>query len=210
MVNRPAGGARSAKWERSDYDFYKEPRLANQQLFDRISFGEPDALDLIWDPTCGSGWVLDEAKKRGHPTIGSDIIDRAPRHKFFRGNVLGLTKWPKPPAGRSLSVVCNPPYSYEDDIAEKIIRKVLTTFPIRRAAFILPIAFLAGQNRWAFFERDFKPSHTGIYSQRHTMPPGKMIDEMANPFKGGMADYCVLVYTYPHQWKTQTIWFKPE
>ena len=211
MVNRPAGGARSQKWERSDYDWYKEPRIANSQIFDRISFGAPDALDLIWDPCCGSGWVLDEARSRGHVTVGSDIVDRHPAHRFFRANVLTSTKWPKPPPGRGLSVVTNPPYSYEDDIAERIIRKILDTVPVNRAVFILPIAFLAGQERWAFFERDFKPSHTAIYSQCHTMPPGAMIDQMANPFRGGMQDYCVLVYTGPrHKWRTETIWLKPE
>lgn len=211
MVNRPAGGPRSEKWERADYDWYKEPRLANRQIFERFTFGEPGALDLIWDPCAGSGWVLDEAKSRGHPTIASDIIDRHPAHKFFRQNILMATRWPKAPDGRSLSVVTNPPYSYEDDIAEKIIRKILTTFPIRRAVFILPIAFLAGQDRWSFFERDFKPSHVGIYSQRHTMPPGHKIPEMTKPFEGGMQDYCVLVYTGSrHQWRTETVWLKPD
>jgi hypothetical protein len=211
MVNRPAGGARSEKWERADYDWYKEPRQANRQIFDRISFGPSDNLDLIYDPCCGSGWILDEAKDRGHPTLGSDIIDRHPRHHFFRGNILQMTKPPKAPPGRSISVVCNPPYSYETDIAEKVIRKVLETVPARKSVFIVPIAFLAGQNRWAFFERDFKPSHVAYYSQRHTMPPGKLIPTMAKPFEGGMQDYVVLIYTGPrHQWRTESIWLKPD
>lgn len=214
MTNRPAGGDRSKRWPRDPYDWYKEPRLANKQLFDAIAshfpLGEADALDLIYDPCCGSGWVLDEAKSRGHPTIGSDIVDRKARHKFVRGNFLMMSQMPKAPAGRSISIVTNPPYSYESDIAEKIIRKALT-LPVRRAIFILPIAFLAGQDRHRFFTKDFRPSHVGIYSQRHTMPPGAHIDEMPKPFEGGMQDYCVLIYTGPrHNWRTELIWLKPE
>ena len=207
MVNRPAGGARSKKHERAEFDWYVEPRVAVEQLMDGIDFGD----DMIWDGCCGRGTVLDVAKARGHWTIGSDIVDRYPRHKFFRGNILNATKWPN--AGdRALSYISNPPYGYEDDIAERIIRKVLTTFPVRRAAFILPIAFLASAGRHGFFTREFKPSHTAIYSERHTMPPGHMIEEMGDDaFKGGMNDYVAVVYTAPmtSRWRTETIWLRP-
>jgi len=214
VTNRPANKNTAKRWPRDPYDWYKEPRATNRQLFDTMAahcpLGQPGALDLVWDPCCGSGWVLDEAKERGHPTIGSDVVDRKARHRFVRGNILLTRNPPKPPAGRSLSIVTNPPYSYEEDIAEKVIRKCLT-FPVRRAAFILPIAFLAGQNRYRFFSRDLRPSHVIIYSQRHTMPPGAYIDEMASPFEGGMQDYCALVYTGPtHQWRSEIIWARPD
>lgn len=211
MTNRPAGGARSQKWERSDYDWYKEPREATRQIFDRVPFGPREALDLIYDPCCGSGWILDVAKERGHMTIGSDIIDRKPRHAFKRGNIFQLRQTPRPPEGHRLSVVCNPPYSYETDIAERVIRHVLTNMELRRAVFILPLAFLAGQGRWGFFHKDHRPSHVAIYSERHTMPPGGMIDTMPNAFEGGMQDYCALIYTLPQRhWDTRTIWLKPD
>lgn len=199
--------------ERDPYDWYKEPRLCNRQLFDAIEkhfpCGPAGARDLIYDPCAGSGWVLDEAKSRGHPTLAGDVVDRKPRHPFKRGNFLQLKGFPKPPMGRDVSIITNPPYSYEEDIAEKIIRKALGK-PIRRAIFILPIAFLAGQGRHSFFTRDFRPSHTCIFSQRHTMPPGNMIEDMPKPFEGGMQDYCALVYTGPrHRWRTETIWIAP-
>ena len=209
MSNRPAGGARSKRWERSDYDFYREPPWLAEQIFDELTFGERDALDLIYDPCCGTGNILDIAKQRGHPTIGGDIIDRHPRHRFSRGNILTNQTIPSAPPGRSISVVTNPPYSYEPDIAEKIIRRVLDVVPTRRAAFILPIAFLAGQNRWRFFSRDLRPSHVLICSQRPTMPPGNLIDEMVSPFEGGMADYVVLVWSHPHKFRTECRWLQP-
>lgn len=204
MVNRPAGSSRALKWERSDYDWYIEPPRAVEQLLHGIDFGN----DLIWDPCCGAGNVLDVAKQWGHPTFGSDIVDRHARHRFKRGNILThVSKMPKED-GRSTSVICNPPYGYEPDIAENIIARILETFPVRRAAFILPIAFLAGQERW---RRDrlarFRPSHACFYRERHTMPPGAMKDEASG--SGGMADYCALVWTRPHRFRTEAVWLEP-
>jgi hypothetical protein len=206
MVNRPAGGARSQKWDRAPYDWYCDGPRVTEQLLSRIDFGN----DLIWDPCCGRGQILDVAKQWGHPTIGSDVVDRHPRHRFFRGNVLTLTKGPRP-EDRELSVITNTPYSYEKDIAERIILHLLDHFAPRRAAFILPIAFLAGQERWRGnrFAGRFFPSHTCIYRERHTMPPGHLIDEMPKPFEGGMADYCALVFTRPHRFRTETVWLPP-
>jgi hypothetical protein len=206
MVNRPAGGARSKRWERAPYDWYCEQARVVEQLMSRIDFGD----DLIWDPCCGRGNVLDVAKRWGHPTIGSDVVDRNPRHRFFRGNVLNVSKLPHVP-GCETSVISNTPYSYEPDIAERIITHLLEHLNPRRAAFIVPIAFLAGQKRWRGqkFAGLWFPSHIGIYTERHTMPPGHLIDEMTSPFEGGMADYCVVVFTRPHRFRTEAIWLPP-
>lgn len=207
MVNRPAGGARSKKWDKADFDWYVEGPRAVEQLLDGIDFGD----DLIWDPCCGKGNVLNVARAWGHPTFGSDVVDRHPTHRFQRGNI--LTQIAKMPTmvGRATSIIANTPYSYEENIAERIIGHCLDSYPVRRAAFILPIAFLAGQERWGRMLAPGRPrpSHTCIYRERHTMPPGAMIDSMASPFEGGMADYCVLLFTAPHRWRTETVWLRP-
>lgn len=206
MVNRPAGGERSKKWDRAPYDWYRESPRAVQQLMHGIDFGD----DLIWDPCAGAGNVLDVAASYGHPTHASDIIDRHPRHPFTRGNILTqISAMPTRP-GRATSVISNTPYSYEPDIAERIIGHILDKFDVRRAAFIVPIAFLAGQGRWnrrRMLKR--RPSHACIYTERHTMPPGHLIDQMAKPYDGGMADYAALVWTRPHRWRTETVWLQP-
>lgn len=207
MTNRPAGGARSKRWERAPYDWYCESPAAVEQLMACVDFEQ----DLIWDPCCGRGNVLDVAKRWGHETVGSDIIDRHPRHRFIRGNVLTQITAAPSVWGRATSVISNTPFSYEKDIAERIIDRILERMDVRRAAFILPISYLAGQNRWrgGLFAGRYRPSHTCIYRERHTMPPGHLIDQMANPFDGGMQDYCALVFTRPHRWRTETIWLPP-
>lgn len=212
MVNRPAGGDRSKRWERAPYDWYRESPRVVEQLFHGLALaGCSFDDDLIWDPCCGVGNVLDVARRYGHPTVGSDVIDRRPAHKFFRANVLTQVTRAPVLSARPTSVVSNTPYSYVPDIAELIISTILERFPVRRAAFILPIAFLASQERWARnkFAGRWKPSHVCIYRERHTMPPGHLVDTMPTPFEGGMADYCALVFTRPHRWRTETVWLPP-
>lgn len=212
MVNRPASKTTAKKYDRAPYDWYRESPRVVEQLFHGlsaagVSFGD----DLIWDPCCGAGNVLDVAKRYGHQTIGSDIIDRKPRHRFIRGNILTqITRMPVV-TGRQTSVISNTPYSYEEDIAELIIATILDRFNVRMAAFIVPIAFLASQDRWKDnkFSGRWKPSQTCIYRERHTMPPGHLIDVMDKPYEGGMADYAALVFTRPHRWRTETVWLAP-
>ena len=209
MVNRPAGGERSKRWDRMSLDWYIEPPSGPRQIFQCLDFGPPDNLDLLWDCCAGSGTTLDVAKEFGHETIASDVVDRKPKHRFFRGNILQITSIPKPRPGQSMSIITNSPYSYEKDIAEKIIRRCMD-MPLRRAVFILPIAFLCGAGRWGFFTQEFNPSHVIIFSQRPTMPPGELMETMTSPFKGGMQDYAAIAYSFPHKWKTQMLWAKPE
>ncbi len=202
MVNRPAGGDRSKRWEREPYDWYVDPPFCTQQLMERISFGD----DLIYDPSCGRGTILDVAKARGFQTFGSDIIDRHPRHDFKRGDFLQLQQLP-PLRGRGLSIINNPPYSYIEDIAEKFMRHAVE-LPINRAAFLVPIAFLCSASRWRLFHQDFNPSHIAILSERPSMPPGSQW-YVGHDHKGGMQDYVWIVFTAPHRWRTQTIWLEP-
>lgn len=215
MVNRPAGGPRSERYEREPYDWYCESPRAVEQVFAGVpedTWGAPFfGDDLIWDPCCGRGNILDVAKRWGHPTVGGDVVDRHPRHRFIRGNVLHTSKAPSVP-GRQTSVFSNTPYHYVPKIAEQIIAHLLQPkFDLRRLAFIVPIAFLAGQERWRGqkFHGQYRPSHTLIYTERHTMPPGSKIETMKSPFEGGMADYAVVVFTRPHKWRTEAIWLPP-
>ena len=182
-------------------------RMVSSPLSAGVSFDD----DLIWDPCCGKGNVLDVARRYGHPTVGSDVIDRKPAHRFFRANV--LTQVPRMPvhSGRQTSVVSNIPFSYEKDVGELVIATILERFNVRRAAFIVPLAFLGSQDRWAdnLFAGRWKPSQTCVYRERHTMPPGHLIDTMPAPYEGGMQDYAALVFTRPHRWRTETIWLAP-
>lgn len=206
MVNRPAGGARSAKHLRAPLDWYVEPSRAPEELFHGVDFGD----DIIWDGCCGRGTILEVAQRYGHPVFGSDLVkrDHIADFDFATANILTTTSPPFIP-GRAWSYVSNPPYNYTDGIAEAIIRHVLGRLNPRRAAFLVPIAFMASVKRHRLFTRDYRPSHTCVHSDRITCPPGHMIDQMVNPFEGGMADYVWVVFTRPHRWRTETVWLPP-
>lgn len=217
MVNRPAGGARSKRHEREPYDWYCDsPREVRQIMRDgRIDLDG----DLIYDPSCGRGNILDVAAAHGHATLGSDLFDRrcpiaespaSARHDWFRADFLKSTP-PRALRGRPFSIFNNPPYSYQTDICERFIAHALEHYPARWSIFLVPIAFLASEDRWAFFERAYKPAKVAIFSQRPSMPPGSKVTRYTD-FKGGMQDYIALAYRSGngHRWRTETIWIRPD
>jgi hypothetical protein len=211
MTKRLEGKA--GQYPRDPHNWYIEPRSSVEQLADlRDAHGDPlFGNDLIYDPCCGSGNILNVFKTRGHPTCGSDIVDRHPRHKFHRANALHLERWPTMP-GRAMSIVTNPPYGKQDgyqSIGGDIIHRIVGLVPFRRAAFLLPIEFLCGQNRYGMFQR-WKPSHVAYCSERPSMPPGAMVADMGEAaFANGMADYAWIIWTAPHRWRTESVWLRP-
>lgn len=211
MVNRPAGGERSKRHPREPHDWYCEDHRPVDQLMDAIDFGR----SFIYDPSCGRANILDVAKRRGYPTVGSDLFDRrcaaagtlaSERHHFFPANFLQLKRPPRL-GDRRMSIINNPPYSYKADICEHFIRKALD-LPIHMAAFVVPIAFVCSDERWRFFQEEFRPAHMAILSERPSMPPGSTVTRYTK-FKGGMGDYIWLIYRPPHRAPTTTIWLRP-
>src|SRR3546814_13422241 len=98
--------------------------------------------------------------------------------------------------GRQTSVICNPPFSYEPDIAELIIATIIERFNVRRAAFIVPIAFLNSQERRTGnkFSGRGKQSTTAIYRDRPPMHPGTLLNAMATPLTARMADNSAVIF----------------
>lgn len=214
MVNRPAGGARSKKHERAPQDWYCEAASDAEPLFDALAL---DPRLTVWDPCCGRGNLLDVAKRRGHDTVGSDIVERvcplqhslvSSRHRFFRADFRTLERMPSN-AGNPIAIVANPPYGYIPGIAEAFMRRA-ARLPVESATFIVPIAFLASDGRFDMFTRQIMPSQVFIWSERPTMPPGHMIEKMGpRAFRGGMADYVAICLKPPHRWRTELRWLVP-
>lgn len=191
------------------YQWYREPRFCVEQLFDVMDFRG----SLIWDPSCGSGNILDVAKARGYETVGSDIIDRNPAHRFFRANFLKQNRFPKP-VDKPLSIICNPPYGTVDNVpfmANKFVFKALRDVEFYRAAFLVPIEFVCGQYRYNQIYSRRPPSHFLPCVQRPSMPPGAVVEDLgSDAFKGGMADYCWLVWTSGGPYRTELVFLPPE
>lgn len=204
-------------YPRDPNDWYVESRASVEQLADAVDFSTDGVPDLIWDPCCGGGMIPGAMLARGHPVVGSDIIDR-PRwrwggrepFRFYRANFLQASKWPTMP-GHRLSIFCNPPYNKPTEgIAERIILHALETMPYHRAAFIVPIEFLAGQGRYVRLFSKHPPSHTAIYCERPSMPPGEQLLALGEDARGGgKADFVALVWTDGGPHRTETLFLRP-
>jgi len=188
------------------HGWYVEPRSCVEQLFDGLDLGN----DLIWDPSCGTGNILDVARDRGHPTVGSDIVQRGCKHEWFRANFLTQTKFPRC-GDRRLSIVNNPPFNTPPGSAQAFMLRAIEHVPFRRAAFIVPLAFLCGQDRYSELFAKYPPSHVLFYSQRPSMPPGAEIEAMGDAaFRGGKNDFVAVVWSAGGPHRTEAKWLRPD
>jgi hypothetical protein len=191
------------EYPRDPLGWYVEPESAVDQLFDLIPFD-----GMIWDPSCGRGTILNVARRRGHATMGSDLVDRyrPERHQFQRQDFLRVSG---PPMLR-FSIINNPPYNEpEPMIAEKFIRHAHQIGGWHRAAFLVPISFQCSERRWSLFA-EHVPSHVISLMERPSMPPGAMLEERGESCRGGgMEDYCWFVFTAGVPWRTEHLFAKP-
>ncbi len=180
---------------------------------------EKDAGEAIWDPSVGSGRTMVTFAENGFDVFGSDIVNRVDLSLFmpeavsdlqyFSADFLEVEKAPTP-----CSIVCNPPYSYIDGIAEAFVRHALK-LTSRRVCAVLPIKWLGSQGRYRLFREEFPPQAVLVHCQRPSMPPGDMIDALAavgRDFKGGVIDYAWFVWnvlepTAPNE--TRVVWMPP-
>lgn len=210
MTKRLNGTAKKDReYPRDPLGWYVEPASAVEQLFDLVSFD-----GVIWDPSCGRGTILDVARRRGHSTMGSDIVDRfrPNRHQFYRSDFLAVSG---PPMLR-FSIVNNPPYNEpEPMIAERFVEKAIRLGGWHRAAFLVPIEFQCGQGRYGkFFAPEpscgMRPSHVISLTERPSMPPGQMLEDLGESCRGGgMADYCWIIFTAGGPYRTEHLFARP-
>lgn len=205
MTKRLNSPGKGGQYPRDPYDWYRETPESVGSLFAAIDFEG----SLIWDPSCGRGNTLDVARFHGHETVGSDIVERGSRHRFYRSNFLVSTKWPIA-HDRPLSIICNPPYNYEDGIGERFIQKALDDVPFLFAAFLMPIEFACGQGRYERLYSKRRPAFVGFLMERPSMPPGAAVEELGrDAYRGGMADYVWLVWKSGGPYRTEAIFLPP-
>jgi hypothetical protein len=186
------------------HGWYREPPECVDALFHRVDFRGA----LIWDPCCGTGNTLDVAKRHGHDTVGSDIVDRGARHRFYRSNFLLATKWPQP-GERPLSLVFNPPYNAPTGTTEGFILRALDLVPFDRMAVLVPANFPFGQDRYRELFGKHPPSHVAFLPKRPSMPPGAEVERLAaqgKDFKGGKVDFLWLIWTAGGPYQSAALW----
>lgn len=155
-------GAREKKahlWARDEHDFYVEPSWCNDRLFETETF-QGD----IWDPACGLGRIVVSASQRGFPAVGTDIVKRSE----FCSHVIDFLTC-DPTMSTDMSIVTNPPFKH----AEAFVRRALD-LDLRKCAFLLPMAWLNGDKRSRWLEKQ-PLKRVYVLTPRPSMPPGEVV-----------------------------------
>lgn len=166
-------------WERDPFDWYVEPHECSAALFQLEQFVGP-----IWDPACGMGRIVEQARLFGYEAVGTDIVER---WDGAAGKIDFLDRQFTP---EFASIVMNPPFG----LAEEFVREALRITPDGgKVAAILPLVWVSGFSS----KRDWlphSPLHT-LYpiSPRPSMPPGKVIEAGVRP-GNGTKDFAWLVW----------------
>lgn len=169
-------------YERSDSDFYVEPRWSVLALARSIKFE-----GQIYDPACGSGTIPKTFEGLGFTASGSDLKDRG----FGLPNINFLRDYAK-----RENIITNPPYN----LAEDFIKHALVVAE-KRIAILARIAFLNGQKRFQLYNQH-PPECVVILSKRPSMPPG---GRMIMP-QGGKTDFCWIVWNREPRGETIIRW----
>lgn len=185
--------------DRHPQDWYVEQTWTAQALMRMVAF---DRDYVVWDPCCGLGTIPSAFAAAGFDAVGTDLVDRwlptQPAHLFMgEHDLIGeqrhmLESW------AMLSIVFNPPYSYQEDIAERCVRRALSVASGKVCA-LLPIRWRASEKRFDFFQR-FPPLQILEFCDRPSMPPGTALDAVhpktgrLTAWKRGKTDYAWYVW----------------
>lgn len=166
-------------WERDPLDWYVEPLECSAALFALEHFE-----GSVWDPACGLGRIVAQARAAGLYAVGSDIVRRSPLCDA-ESDFLNRSYEPS-----FHNIVMNPPFS----LAEEFVREAIRIVPIGgKVAVILPLVWVSGFSS----KRDWLPSSPlrTLYpiSPRPSMPPGKVIEAGIKP-GNGTKDFAWLVW----------------
>lgn len=192
--------SRAAQHPREPFDWYCEDRWPVEALIKLVPFE-----GLVYDPCAGRGNIPSVFQAHGFETHASDIVDRGYWPGLRTLDFLGGAS----SAFRVPNVVCNPPYSYKDGIAEAFVRRALEIATDRVAALV-PIKWLGSIGRYSLFEEEFPPETVNIFSERPSMPPGSKIDALGpRAFRGGTIDYMWVVWKVGERGPKTTNWIPP-
>jgi len=187
--------------ERHPRDWYVEQTWTSRALMQMVVF---DLDYAVWDPCCGLGTIPCAFAAEGFTAIGTDLVDRwsaqtlglphlfMGEHDFLGDQTHMMESW------ALLSIVFNPPYGCEADIAERCVRRALSVASGKVCA-LLPIRWRASEKRFDFFRR-FPPVEILEFCDRPSMPPGTALDDRdpktgkPTAWRRGMTDYAWYVW----------------
>lgn len=177
-------------WTRHPDDYYIENEWVSEALFAKVKF-----CGWIADPCCGSGRILDAAKRAGYDTMGFDIVERrdvSKRHQFSIDDFfMGTTHYQ--------NIVCNPPYKYDDAFVDLAVRRSQ-----HMTAVLLRAQWTNGADRSRWLE-SLPLRYVLALTPRPSMPPGPVI-EAGEKAGNGTTDFSWLVFERGYTGKPEFGW----
>jgi hypothetical protein len=190
LTSRPKGSSRHP------WDWYVEEKWVTHRLLDMINL-ESEVTYL--DPCCGQLHIPEALSERGMTAFGTDLFARHDGHRLFMGehDLLGDQRHLLE-ASNGLSIIFNPPFSFQNGrlvrgLAEKCIRRALS-IATHKVCALLPLKWLASEGRFRLFTEE-TPIGVWILSERPSMPPGNMIEQLGDDaYDHGKVDYMWVVW----------------
>jgi hypothetical protein len=156
-------------------------------------------LEVLHDPSCGQGNIVDVALARGIRATGADIVDRAAGRFAVRDFLLDTRTY--------RNVVTNPPYKRAVEFIRHGLAHVL---PGGRVIVLAQLSFLASQERHSLFDQHC--NHVFAFSQRPSIPPGETLLKHGEAIRGsGSRDYVWAAFDPQHTPGSGAVlhWLKP-
>lgn len=201
------------KKSRHPWDWYVEEQWVTHALCQMIDL---ESHVTYLDPFCGLGNIPTALRDCGLSAYGTDKFHRVGHNAtFFLGehDFLG-DQHHMLEANHALSIVMNPPFSYQDGrlvrgLSLEICKRALD-LATHKVCALVPLKWLSSETRYAFF-METKPQIL-IFSERPSMPPGEQIEELGkNAYRRGKVDYMWLVWDKqrPNLNHAATLWIPP-
>lgn len=96
---------RQSGYERVERDLYETPEWVTLALVPHLPFSSPD---IIWEPACGNGKMVQALQSKGFEVLPTDIADGA---DFLAFNSAPLCR----------AIITNPPYAMAREFIEKAL-----------------------------------------------------------------------------------------
>lgn len=135
--------------DREKDDYYATPEKATQALLSVEKFDGD-----IWECCCGEGAISKVLIDAGYSVKSTDLIDRGYGESDFDFLMSDDT---------ASNIVTNPPYKNGLDFIEKAVQSA-----DRKVAMILPLRYLEGKKRGAFYKHT-PPARVWVFSSRVSM-----------------------------------------
>lgn len=191
VTNRPRKNGEGS-YPRLPRDFYPEPIWCADALFREEQF---DGL-AVFDPFCGTGRVLDGAKRHGKVTTGRDIhplVKKRNGHDVQRGDSVKRGMFI-----RKVSTVTNPPFI----VADELLRQMVHYLDAKHAIF-MRLSALQGKSK--LLEK-LPLSMVWVLRPRPAcLPPDY---KLRPPMKdsGGQIDFCWYVFDPKYRGAPRVWW----